>query len=291
MTRFDCKSKLYIKPFLNDRTLAIVLSHRYHPPYKDIRMSPEALNFVNQRVAFQTPSEIFQNLQISGLPRIEHIVQHQIYYQWQQENKRHWRYDDDQFASGTMLLDKLRENYRHKTITNSNIRALAIYISASINELSKEIKEIVIDATFGSNSAGMLLFGVLAEFDGTGVPVAYLFVEKDTSAGTAPIGAMTIILDQFLRPLLESGLNPSFVGCDKDKSEINAVQQVWPSAKVQLCFWHAKRAIQAKLKDTSKTDPLAYYTPGEAQALVPSLEICWGSYPIRRPDRNHRYGN
>ena len=190
-----------------------------------------------------------------------------------------------------MLLEKLQENYSHQTITHANIRALALYISASIDELLKATKEIVIDATFGTNSAGMLLFGVLAEFDGTGVPIAYLFVEKNMSAGTASTGAMTHILDQFLRPLLESGLTPSFVGCDKDKSEINAVQQVWPSAKVQLCFWHAKRAIQAKLRDSSRTDPLSHYLPGEAQSLVPNLEVCWGSYSTRLPDRNHRYGN
>ena len=77
-----------------------------------------------------------------------------------------------------MLLEKLQEDYSHQTITHANIRALALYISASIDELLKATKEMVIDATFGTNSAGMHLFGVLAEFDGTGVPIAYLFVEK-----------------------------------------------------------------------------------------------------------------
>lgn len=102
---------------------------------------------------------------------------------------------------------------------------------------------------------------------------------------------MTNVPDQFLRPLLESGPDPSFVGCDKDKVEINAIQQVWPSAKVQLCFWDAKRAMQAKLKDSSRADSLAHYLPGEALALVTNLEIRWRSHPIRRPDRNYRYGN
>ena len=52
-------------------------------------------------------------------------------------------------------------------------------------------KEVAIDATFGKNNAGMDLYAVLAELDGTGVPLAYLFVEKDNSTGPAPAGTMT----------------------------------------------------------------------------------------------------
>ena len=150
-------------------------------------------------------------------------------------------------------------------------------------------KEVAIDATFVTNNAGMDLYAVLAELYGTGVPLAYRFVEKDNSTGPPPAETMTQIIHQSLRPLRQSGLFPSFVGCDKDKSELNAIQQVWPSAKVQLCYWHAKRAIQMKLKDPGRANSLAHYTPEEAQALVPSLEICWGSHPTRRSSKKHRY--
>ncbi|KAF5175078.1 Atp-dependent dna helicase pif1 [Thalictrum thalictroides] len=148
-----------------------------------------------------------------------------------------------------------------------------------------------IDATYGTNSAGCDLFAVLAEFDGTGVPLAYLFLEKSmltqTSTSVAP-SKMTQILHQFLSPLLNRGFSPSFFACDKDRSEINAIQQVWPSAKVQLCYWHAKRAIQTKLKDCHKTDSLTSYFPEDAKKLVPNLEICWGSYVKNRTEQQHR---
>lgn len=39
-------------------------------------------------------------------------------------------------------------------------------------------QELVMDATYGTNSAGMDLFAVLAELDGTGVPLCYMFVQK-----------------------------------------------------------------------------------------------------------------
>ena len=44
-----------------------------------------------------------------------------------------------------------------------------------------------------------------------------------------------------------------------------------------------------KLKDNRKTKTQAHYHPGEAKSIVPILEICWGSHPIRRPI-DHRYG-
>ncbi|KAI0995432.1 hypothetical protein K3495_g12747 [Podosphaera aphanis] len=136
----------------------------------------------------------------------------------------------------------------------------------------------------------MDLYAFLAELDGTGVLLAYLFIKKESPKGTAtPPGTLTQVLDRFLRPLKQSGLSPTFVDCDKDRLEINAVEQVWPFAKVQLCFWHAKRAIQTKLKGSTKMNTLAQYPPCEAQSLVSGLEICWGSIPTKRTDRNHKY--
>ena len=32
------------------------------------------------------------------------------------------------------------------------------------------------------------------------------------------------------------------------------------------------------------------YRPEEAQMVIPELEICWGSMPIRHPNGQHRYG-
>jgi hypothetical protein len=139
----------------------------------------------------------------------------------------------------------------------------------------------------------MDLFAVLAELDGTGVPLAYLFVEtlaSEDGVKHMDAGAVTHLLDQFLRPLKVSGFDPTFFGCDKDRSEIAAIQQVWPNTTIQLCYWHAKRAIQAKLKDSKKTNTQNHYFPAEAQKLISSIEICWGSLPVRRPDGIHRYG-
>jgi len=43
-------------------------------------------------------------------------------------------------------------------------------------------------------------------------------------------------------------------GTDKDTSEIFAVHQTWPNTIIQLCYWHARRAIRTKLASAKKTN-------------------------------------
>ena len=137
------------------------------------------------------------------------------------------------------------------------------------------------------NNAGMNLFSVLAEVDGAGIPLAYFFIKPGCMADN---GAQTNLLDQFLRHFRHSGFMPTFFGVDKDTAEISAVHQVWPETGIQLCYWHSKRALRTKLNDSKKTATQQRYVPGDAQNLVPELEICWGSLVIRRPNGDHRYG-
>ncbi|KAI0992364.1 hypothetical protein K3495_g15822 [Podosphaera aphanis] len=229
MERFHCNGKLILQPSLQERTMKVELYHTYHTPYIDIELSEEILGFINELVVTRTPAEIYQSLQDSNIPGAQRTVQHQVYYQWQQANRNNWRRDDDQVVSAMRLLKELGDKYSHEVFTTANLRALAIYIHASISKFAQKTKEIAIDATFGTNNAGMDLFAVLAEFDDTGTPLAYLFVQK---LAPTEAGAMTQVLVRFIEKIRFLGLDPSFVGFDKDKSEINAIQEVWPSAKV-----------------------------------------------------------
>ncbi|KIN93911.1 hypothetical protein M404DRAFT_17256 [Pisolithus tinctorius Marx 270] len=50
-------------------------------------------------------------------------------------------------------------------------------------------------------------------------------------------------------------IHPQFIHVDKDMAEISMLKSVWPSAKIQLCWWHLQRAVQewlarAKLSTT-----------------------------------------
>ncbi|KAI1004260.1 hypothetical protein K3495_g3950 [Podosphaera aphanis] len=235
-------------------------------------MTPEIRKFVDDRILTQTPQEIYHYLLSSGLATADEIAEHQVYYQWRQANKSYWRRDNNPVLSAGILPEENRDMYHHRSISVANVRALGFYIRASIDALSGTTREIAIDATYGTNNAGMELYAVLAELDGTGAPMAYLFVEKNNSFGTSSLGTMTHVIYQFLRVLDNLGFNPSFVDCDKDESEINAIEQVWLSARIQLCFWHAKSAVEMKLKK-SYANSLLQYSPGDAQVIVPSLKI------------------
>lgn len=70
-------------------------------------------------------------------------------------------------------------------------------------------------------------------------------------------GAKEAVLTSFLRQLLNLGVKPEYTLSDKDWSEINAMHSVWPSAKHQLCFWHALRALKQRLAKNKDT-PAAY---------------------------------
>lgn len=84
MSRFDCNIKICIITSLDDVTLAVVL-YIFYTFYEEIRMNSNVLSFVNARVAFQMPSEICHNLQTSGLHQMENVMQHQVYYHWQEK--------------------------------------------------------------------------------------------------------------------------------------------------------------------------------------------------------------
>ena len=294
MSRFECDGKIILKPSFNSRTLKLEMVHSYHAPYVNIGLTPAIQNFIDARIADLTPSMISRDLAASGLQGIESVAQHQVYYRWQQQNASHWRRDADQFLSATMLLAEpsVTGFCDHEILYSGNLRALALFVRESMMTLRFVAKELAMDATFGTNHAGMDLFAVLAEVDGIGIPLAYCFVGATPSVGgtsQAESRGVIHILKQFLRRIQEAGFSPTFFGTDKDVSEINAVKHVWPEAKHQLCYWHALRAVRTKLKDSSKSKILAKYNPGEAEKLVPGLEMCWGSVPTRRPDGPHRY--
>jgi hypothetical protein len=291
--RFKCQSKLILKPSLEQRTLGISMYHRHHIPYFDRQLSAEVMQFVLDWTATKTSAEIYQDLQSSKPLGWEYASPSQVYYQWQKSNSSIWRRDPDPFYSAQNLLSE-RTDVRTSNYRVDNVRGLAFYISDSISALAPHAKELAMDATFGTNNAGMDLFAVLAELDGTGVPLAYCFVDivennKKNERRAMP-GAISSVLCQFLQNLRASDLDPTFFGTDKDTSEIFAVRQIWPNAIIQLCYWHVRRAIRTKLASAQKTNSQNEYRPGEAQLEIPDLEICWGSMPIRRPDGQHRYG-
>jgi hypothetical protein len=51
------------------------------------------------------------------------------------------------------------------------------------------------------------------------------------------------------------GVVPRFTHSDKDMAEIGMCQTVWPEAKVQLCWWHIRKAVHTQLRGNLPTLP------------------------------------
>lgn len=284
MERFSCKSNLSLWPDLGARTLRLVLRHHRHEIYQNVQSPSEVAEFVAARSSL-TASEIYRELLAAHVPGSEQVTQGQVYYMWQQGNAAQWRRDPDQFLSAEKLL--LEGQYQSRRFDVDGADALAVFIDPVIRQLTEQAKELVMDATFGTNNAGLDLYAILAELDGTGVPLAYCFARRGQSAAPR---ATSVILQQFLGYLRDAGMHPTFFGLDKDFSEIRAVRQVWPAARIQLCFWHVKRAIRTKMASSNRVNAAVTYHPAEALELVSELEVCWGSLLTRRPDGFHRQG-
>lgn len=289
--KFECHGRLNLRPCMESRSIKLCMFHNYHTPHIDITISSEISQFIADRSESSTPGEIFRDLKASKLPNAYNVSQKQVYYIWHSGQEKQWKRDDDQLKSASLLLSE--RNAENVILKSNNLHGIAIYCRETIERLSKCTKELAMNATYGTNNCGMNLFAVLAEVGGTGIPIGYCFVRVTKAVGDTRSrpnsGEWALVLSQFLTYFRDVGFRPTFFGTDKDFSEIEAIKRVWPDIKVQLCLWHAKRAISMKLKSSSNAQVNISYEPEEI-AKIPDFEVCWAAIPKKRPDGPHQSG-
>ena len=120
-----------------------------------------------------------------------------------------------------------------------------------------------------TNALGYELYSAVAEINGQGIPVAFIFT---TSDGTADEGAKERMLQDLLKYVKTHCPNITFTLSDKDLSEINAFRAQLPHAKHQLCYWHAIRYIEERLRENR---PLAAYDPRKAHEAFDFIDPTW----------------
>jgi hypothetical protein len=129
-----------------------------------------------------------------------------------------------------------------------------------------------------TNQQNLELYGLMAEQDNSGIPVAYMLLS--TASSIVPekrIKALT----SFLHCICETyRIQPRFVHTDKDMAEIKAVKATWATAKHQLCWWHVRRAIRQRLA-LVKMETSAY-NPETANRVFGFIDKTW--YPSSQPD-------
>lgn len=128
-----------------------------------------------------------------------------------------------------------------------------------------------------TNRGNFELFAAVGGVKGSGVPLAYCFIQTSADADR---GAKEVVLKRFCDQLKRRGVDPEYTLSDKDWAEINAMRAVWPNAKHQLCFWHALRAIKKRLCNSSER-------PGDYDYLEAQKEFAFVSsifVPLAKQD-------
>ncbi|GET64849.1 ATP-dependent DNA helicase PIF1 [Rhizophagus irregularis DAOM 181602=DAOM 197198] len=192
-------------------------------------ISPELKLFISDNIDL-LPREIYKRLVERGLDL--NIRQKQIHYWWTAIGQHRYKRDEDPFISAQKWL---KEDSYHVIFQKNCPNSLG-FLTELWNVLKNsqfKIHEIGVDATYNTNNLKFELYVVHAEIDGMGFPLAYL-----------------------------TGLEPEFFISDKDFAQISAARFVWKNIKVQLCLWHIKKAVEARLSSNKK--PIQINYNGEA---------------------------
>ena len=112
----------------------------------------------------------------------------------------------------------------------------------------------------------MELFACVADMQGKGLPLSFLFITTEEKA--TPLTKQRTLI-AWMTTLRSRKIEPRFTLSDKDQSEINALREVWPSAKHQLCLWHVLRAHKRRLSQNETPGP---YNALEAHAAFPDID-------------------
>ncbi|KAI5449114.1 hypothetical protein NCC49_005297 [Naganishia albida] len=103
------------------------------------------------------------------------------------------------------------------------------------------------DSTWKTNALGYGLYRFVAEANGQSLSIAFAFTTMVNNRA-AP-GAKTRLIEQVLSHIGKRCPDIAFALTDKDISKINAVKEVLPSVKNQLCYWHVLRYLDDRMAD------------------------------------------
>jgi hypothetical protein len=131
------------------------------------------------------------------------------------------------------------------------------------------IFSVLTNYTVNTNRNNMELFAGVADMLGEGLPLSYLFITTKTNA--APHTKQTALI-AWMSAISSLGIDPQFVLSDKDQLEINALKDIWPQAKHQLCLWHILRALKRRL---SQNENPGSYNALEAQDAFPDIDTAF----------------
>ncbi|KAG6871393.1 hypothetical protein C0995_005157 [Termitomyces sp. Mi166 len=233
-----------------------------HIPYWCIDVPQDVQDFIKSNSALN-PAQLWDEiLKDNPTPAFS---QKAVYHIWHNLTSHKWKHHMDEVQSVHMLI----EEASHQA---NDLDPLYIVQSIHVHEedgcigitlappgllkLWKDrICEISLDSTFNTNASNFEVFVLLGEVYGSGCPLGYLILHSNDGDP----GAKERFISDFLKHFKQKWqLEPIVALTDKNFSEINAVQAVFPDAKYQLCFWHCLRAIKTCLSVLRRIERPSY---------------------------------
>ncbi|KAH8922378.1 hypothetical protein BT69DRAFT_1220360, partial [Atractiella rhizophila] len=191
----------------------------------------------------------------------EPLSQASVYRYWMERSTDEWQLDPDSRTSAFKLLEE-QEGIDVLSIglEANGVEAYAFLDREMVKELGPTLVEAAMDATYKTNKENLELFTVMAEVDGMGFPLGYMLLSATEKLVPH---VKTEGIRRFCKGLKERRINPRIMHVDKDLTEINAIKQTWPDAKISLCLWHVKDAVKKRL---CRNDPTREYDSIRAHA-------------------------
>ncbi|KAG1878754.1 hypothetical protein C8R48DRAFT_745325 [Suillus tomentosus] len=224
---------------INERTLSIRMKHHdAHVPYYDVAMPSDATQIIHDQLEWSSPSSLAPKIQAL----YPYITTSQVPFAWMKMSEILWKKDSDQLTSAKMLLDEFGRDIDVFNVELADgVEQLCWGMKKITRQLEGKVVEIGLDATCN----------VLGEFDNAGFPLSYCLLSTATAI---EIGKRTTALRRWATYLRD-----------------NMSKSVWPTAKIQLCWWHLRKAIRERLaKSKLSTTP---YRPARANHEFPYIDI------------------
>ncbi|KAJ2990392.1 hypothetical protein NUW54_g8481 [Trametes sanguinea] len=288
MPRFPCNGWLHVTVREHSDIMQISIKHEAdHLPYVDITIPTQWKEFIEQHARSQTPGKIWQGILAATGGRDINFKSSAVYYHWTKVTRKDWRLDNDPFVSARKFIEARGADYKIVLMDikpEPGTRVLGFYIQDFMDAWATHTQELAMDSTWNTNGGNFELFSAVADANGAGIPLAFLFIHTEKDANTA--GAKQTVLERFLHELKARGVEPEYTLTDKDWSEINAMRSVWPDSKHQLCFWHALRALKQRL--CKNKDAPAPYQPTEAKRQFSFIDEHFVPAAQQPADGSHR---
>ncbi|KAG6825491.1 hypothetical protein H0H92_003572 [Tricholoma furcatifolium] len=253
MDSFQCSGWIKVQIWDNDNIVLIKLQHKdKHIPYWLLDIPEETKEFVVSNLALSPTALWNAILEKNPLPQFSKKA---IYNMWHEHSSRKWKRNNNEVESAKILIQEARQDTQEDLSnlyivepialhTEEGFTALAFSLPAFLRQWGEKIREISLDSTWNTTGSNFEVYALLGEICGSGCPLGYLLIRTDKNEPGGKERFITEFLNHFKNTW---DLKPAFTLTDKDASEINACRAVFPSAKHQLCFWHALRAIKTRL--------------------------------------------